>query len=145
MKKIVTFILFLHFSLPPISSSLELFVSSSNSILKYDEQKSNFVTIIDSGLDAPTKITFGPDGHLYVINYNTDSVRRYNSQTYAFIDNFITSSSAGLKWPESIAFGPDGNFYVLSRGTSQVIRYDGQTGHFIDIFASQTSESKTCL
>ena len=41
-------------------------------------------------------VAFGPDGHLYVSSYGTDSVLRYNGSTGAFINTFVPSGSGGL-------------------------------------------------
>ncbi len=85
----------------------------------------------------------GPDGRLYVTNFNpgridpvkdsTDSVLRYDPATGEFIDVFI-EPSARLDGPHGLAFGPDGNLYVSTRFTDTVLRYDGRTGEFMDVF-----------
>ncbi len=60
-------------------------------------------------MDDPAGLTFGPDGHLYVSSYETDSVLRYNGTTGAFIDEFVAAGSGGLKSPTGLTFGPLGN------------------------------------
>ena len=118
----------------------DLLVSSfgSDSVLRYDATTGffidEFVPAGSGGLDNPTGMTFGPDGHLYVSSWNTDQVLRYDRTTGEFIDIFADGNSLDNPW--GITFGPDNNLYVNSRNTDQVLRYNGITGAFLDVFAA---------
>ena len=78
-------------------------------------------------------MTFGPDGNLYVANFN-NNISRFNGKTGAFIDTFVPVGSGGLNDPVKPIFGPDGNLYVSGLKSNNVLRYNGKTGAFIDTF-----------
>ena len=70
-------------------------------------------------------LVFGPDNNLYVASFASNTVRRYDGTTGAFIDDFVTAGSGNLMGPVGVAFGPDGNFYVSSFLGDNVLRYTG--------------------
>jgi len=78
----------------------------------------------------------GTPPYLFVSSTNTDSVKRYDALTGAFVDDFVPPGSGGLRYTHALTFGPDGNLYVVSDGSNEVKRYNGVTGVFIDTFAS---------
>jgi hypothetical protein len=78
----------------------------------------------------------GTPPYLFVSNTNTDSVKRYDALTGAFVDDFVPPGSGGLRYTHALTFGPDGNLYMVSDGSNEVKRYNGVTGAFIDTFAS---------
>src|SRR5207248_2976388 len=82
-------------------------------------------------------LVFGPDGNLYVVSHDNNSVLRYNGATGAFINAFVASGSGGLNAPFYLAFGPDGNLYVSGSGTDTIKRYNGSTGAFLGDFANR--------
>lgn len=89
------------------------------------------------GLDNPTAVIFGPDNRLYVASFETDSIKRYDETTGAYIDDFVLPQSGGLNGPDAgMVFGPDGHLYVPSYWTHSVLRYDGLSGIFIDAFVA---------
>jgi hypothetical protein len=78
----------------------------------------------------------GTPPYLFVSSINTDSVKRYDALTGAFVDDFVPPGSGGLRYTHALTFGPDGNLYMVSDGSNEVKRYNGVTGAFIDTFAS---------
>ncbi len=92
------------------------------------------------GLRAPTGLTFGPDGNLYVSSSGTNQVLRFDGQTGAFLDVFVSDSA--LVQPFSVIFGPDGNLYVSSGARGVVLRFDGRTGRLLNV-AARTDSLKT--
>lgn len=108
-------------------------VHPSGGIWTYDEATGDFVEALvpngSGGLETPQDIVFGPDGNLYISSTNIDGIRRYDSETGAFIDVFAVGPSYMLE------FGPDGNLYATDPSGNSILRYDGQTGDFIDVFA----------
>lgn len=95
-----------------------------------------FVPSGSGGLSRPRVIASGPDGNLYVVSADNDSVLRYDAATGSFIDTFVTSGSGGLDDPWAMTFGPDGNLYISGLTTRNVLRFEGTTGAFIDEFVS---------
>jgi len=92
------------------AGSVYVTAEGSDSIMKYDlatgASQGAFVTAGSGGLDAPTGMTFGPDGFLYVSSVTNDTVLRYNATTGAFVDNFITSGTGGIDGPVFLTIIP---------------------------------------
>ncbi|MBL9124339.1 MAG: SMP-30/gluconolactonase/LRE family protein [Planctomycetaceae bacterium] len=114
------------------AAALELLLSSrdSNEIYKFDlatRVGTPFISGGASGLSGPVGMRYGPDGNLYVSNFYTSEIRKYNGTTGAPLGVFV-SSKAGLSAPTDLRFGPDGNLYVANFGDSTILRFDGQTG-----------------
>ncbi|MEJ1933940.1 hypothetical protein WDZ92_27395 [Nostoc sp. NIES-2111] len=122
------------------TSSVEaaLLVASfdSGDVLSFDHTTGEFIRIFAQGLpgDAPTSMTFGPDGNLYVGMGlgGSGAIRRYDGATGQFIDTFVNDASLSLI--SSITFGADKNLYVTDFGNDRVVRFNGNTGAFIDNF-----------
>lgn len=79
-----------------------------------------------SGVNAPSRITFGPDNHLYISNQGTDatnnSILRYDFST-STVSTVLSPAAlqavagAGNYYaPTGIKFGPDGLLYVARNG-----------------------------
>jgi hypothetical protein len=86
------------------------------------------------GTDGPPLI-FGPDGNLYIGDYGTSSILRFNGATGEFMDTFISPGSGGLNGPGPLMlFGPDNNLYICSEQNNSVLRFAGTTGAFVDAF-----------
>ena len=56
-----------------------------------------------SGLVAPGGITFGPDGELYVSDFASGSVLRFDGETGTFIDTFVAPGAGELILPWGLA------------------------------------------
>jgi hypothetical protein len=87
-----------------------------------------------ASLNGAAEVIFGPDGHIYTVSNNNDSVLKYDGTTGDFLGVFVASGAGGLDNPQALVFGPDGNLYVGSYNTNEVLRYDGTTGAYIDTF-----------
>jgi hypothetical protein len=97
----------------------------------------DFVPPNASGLQAPFGLVFAPSGEmggkldLYVTSRLTNSVKRYDGDTGAYLGDFIASGSGGLNGPLGLTFGPDGNVYVATGfggDPSAVFRFEGPSG-----------------
>jgi DNA-binding beta-propeller fold protein YncE len=116
----------------------------NDSVLKFDGDTGAFLGVFvpagSGGLNGPTGLTFGPDGHLYVSSFVfTNTVLKYHRKDGRFLGVFVSEGSGGLQGPMDLSFGPDGNLYVVSSYGGGVFRYNGQTGAFIDHFTTQPS------
>ena len=91
------------------------------------------------GLDTPTAAVFGPDGALYVADFDGDRVLRYDGQSGAFLGVFVSAASGQLDGPDAgMVFGPDGDLYVPSYWNNRVLRYDGTSGAFVEAWVTPT-------
>ncbi len=99
----------------------------------------DFVPNNSGGLARPFALVFGPSGpgpgklDLYVVSRLTDSVKRYDGTTGAYLGDFVVSGSGGLSEALGLTFGPDGNVYVASgsffgSNSSAVFRFQGPSG-----------------
>jgi streptogramin lyase len=137
----------------------DLFISNgAGNILRYDEKTGNFLSEFipsgSGGLSSPRGLIFGPDGNLYVSNFDTNSVLRYDGITGEPLPSpgntgatFVPAGSGGLGRAFGLIFGPDGNLYATS-GVSggyapSVLRFNGTMGEFIDAFVPAGSGGLT--
>ncbi len=106
-------------------------------LLEYDGITGVFIgEAIGSGvLSQPHGVTVGPDGDLYIVNYGSKTVTRYDFDN-GDATTFIAADSHVDK-PVRVVFGRDGNTYVSSlHGSRQVVVFDGVTGAFLRVFTS---------
>jgi len=82
---------------------------------------------------------------MYVSDFKTSSVLRYNADTGAFFDVFVQPRSGGLDGPWGTAFGLDHNFYVASERTNSVLVYDGSTGAFLKKFCTVKGQPRSMV
>lgn len=86
------------------------------------------------GFETPYKLTFGPDGNLYVLPDTESDVLRFNGKTGEFMGIFATSPHP-LFLADAMVFGPDGDLY-LTAWSNEVLRFDGKTGALISQLVS---------
>jgi hypothetical protein len=100
-------------------------------------ETSEFVGLLDpaAGMTGLQSVTLGPDGKLYVASEMTDSVLRFDSTTYTYIDTFVASGSGGLDGPTGLVFDADGNLLVGSFENDRVLKYARESGAFLGVFA----------
>jgi hypothetical protein len=115
-----------------------LLVCSDASVYNYDAVSGNFIGIFATGggMTLCYGEVFGPDGNLYVADFPTGNILKFNGQMGAFIESFAT---AGANNATGVAFGPDGNLYV-GNNTNTVQRYNGSTGALIGTFITGPSD-----
>lgn len=105
----------------------------SNEIYLYDGDDGSLIkTITTAGattLGQPNSIACGPDGYLYISDFDSGKVMRFDKDLN-FVSDFIT----GVNGTETIAFGASGDAYVVSWGNQTVSRYD-KNGVFKNIVA----------
>ena len=105
----------------------------SRDVRRFDAQG----TLIDvfvgpASLQGPVNLWFGDSGDLFVIDWETGRVQRFDGETGAFKETFIS----GMTRAEGFTIGPDGLLYICDWQENQINRYDPQTGAFVDTFIS---------
>lgn len=71
---------------------------------------------------------------MYVTDWDSGCVRRYDGLTGAYTDTFVLAGSGGISGPQGLAFGRDGNLYVSSFFGHSVLCYSGETGVYLGQF-----------
>lgn len=83
-------------------------------------------------------LAFSASRDLYVSSEGTNSIKRFDGVTGAYIGDFVASGSGGLVNPQGLAFDSDGNLYVMSVDIGNLFgsikKYDGVSGAFIQNF-----------
>ncbi|MEM9775362.1 MAG: glycosyl hydrolase family 28-related protein, partial [Chloroflexota bacterium] len=83
----------------------------SNSVKKYSALTGTplgaFVTSGSGGLDKPSDIGFGPDGHFYVLSNETDQILRYDGQSGEFLGVFLEKDGTHLEHPSCFEWRTD--------------------------------------
>jgi streptogramin lyase len=105
-------------------------VAVDNQVLRVDAATGAVVASYSTGV-ANDGITVGPDGSLYVADYNGKQILHYDA-TGTFLSSFGTTGT-----PQGLAWGPDGNLYVTTTNSS-VERYS-PTGSFLGVFIAAGS------
>ncbi len=103
-------------------------------ILKYNGQTGAFIGNFTSGydLDNPTKMTFGPDGKIYISQWGNvkKKVVRFDAVTGQFIDEFTKTD---LNEASGHAWDAEGNLYVACYGSKDVRKFDAG-GNYLGVF-----------
>jgi sugar lactone lactonase YvrE len=125
-------------------------------ILDWDPSTATLTTLI-SGLLGPENLALGPNGDLFVVEYQYDRIVRFSSAS-----NFSTSvvfagfGVDSLSAPHGLAFGPDGHLYTCDRNVQTIVEYGvpaaaNGIGSLVGVFASNQNalalafESRACF
>lgn len=108
-------------------------------VVQYDLGTSLFESVLipsnylfgATGMTAPTGMTLGPDGQLYI----TDASRVVRWDFSASTGSVFTTGEAPSSG-RGLTFGPDTNLYVAVASGNRVKRYNGTTGAFINDWAA---------
>jgi CSLREA domain-containing protein len=65
----------------------------------------DFIPAGSGGLDGPTEVTRGPDGHLYVISAGNSRILRFHGRTGQPLGTLV-AAGGGLAFPSCITFAP---------------------------------------
>ena len=99
----------------------------SSAILEFHPKTGAFIGPYTSGytLRDPTKMSWGPDGDLYVSQWaGSNTVARFDGESGSFIEEVTPS----LDRPMQAAWDGEGALYVAVFGTGEVLRYDPLAG-----------------
>jgi len=118
-----------------VGSNGDVYVAdSTDNVVDQFSANGNFLgTFIGTGLVAPSGLTFGPDGNLYVANFgpgNDSYISRFNASGNPVDGTPFVPSSTGLYDPGAIAFGTDGNLYITDSSNGALDKVIGTTGAF---------------
>ncbi|MFN3255495.1 MAG: LamG-like jellyroll fold domain-containing protein [Ilumatobacter sp.] len=86
-------------------------------------------------LDQVAGVLVAPDGLLYVSDFVSDSVVRFDPSSGAHVDTFVASGSGGLEGAADMVIAPDGSLLVASYFSDSIERYDGVSGAHLGSFA----------
>jgi CSLREA domain-containing protein len=86
-------------------------------------------------LDQVAGVLVAPDGLLYLSDFVSDSVVRFDPSSGAHVDTFVASGSGGLEGAADMVIAPDGSLLVASYFSDSIERYDGVTGAHLGSFA----------
>ncbi|MCB9838924.1 MAG: hypothetical protein H6813_06255 [Phycisphaeraceae bacterium] len=102
--------------LPMPDGSFLLTNEGAATVLRFNRDQSLFGLLIDDdpdtiadesgGLTAPSGMTLGPDGNLYITDVKRSAVLRYHPGDGAYIDTFIQPGAANLDAPTFITYIP---------------------------------------
>ena len=105
---------------------------NSGTISRHEIETGNYIDNFATGIGGPTRMKIGPDGLLYVLQWNGNgSVLRFEPDG-TFVGEFTTvgvTQAIGLDWDA------DGNLYVSSFDAAHVRRFDN-LGNNLGIFAN---------
>ncbi len=116
-------------------SILVTYMTSSNGQLRrYDATTGAFIATLYSGFigNGPRAPQLGPDGNIYVPEWQTPHVAKFNGATLAYQGNLVDDPAHTS--PIAVTFTPDGSFLVLDENgiNSSVNRYNLATGAFLN-------------
>ena len=80
--------------------------------------------------DTMAGMAIGADGAIYLTDFATEQVRRYNRFTGESLGVFVATGAGGFGHCTDLTFGPDGQLYAANSATGGVLRFDGNTGAF---------------
>jgi len=103
-----------------------------------------FVDPLESGLYLPQDMTRGPDGNLYIVDWNNHRIRVIeNGLIHTIIGtgelgdaNPGVGVEIGLNHPTNVSFDSAGNLYMAAWHNSKIMVYDLATG-FCDVYVNR--------
>lgn len=97
---------------------------ASGRVSRFDATTGNFVDHFVTGLSLADGTAWDSAGDLYVSNFGSNSIRKYDGVTGSLIGDFVTPGLGGLNGPLDNLFLPDGTMLVSSFNTGDVKHYD---------------------
>jgi len=131
----------------PVASQIgfdgDLFIPSfdTGNVYRFDGFTGDFKGIFvhggDGGLTNPSAPDFGPDDLMYIGDFATNKILRYD-RNGKFVDVFADQESSGLDQPYMPTFDAT-SFYISSGGTDSILRWDIKTKKFLGAFVPPRS------
>ena len=104
-----------------------------NTVLRYNATTGALLGVFASGLNNPRDQIFDSDGNLYVANYGTDQVLKFNGLSGAPSGSFAASP---LNGPHGLAFGPGGDLFVSNDTGNKIDRFQAGTGVYLSTLST---------
>jgi hypothetical protein len=131
----------------PVASQIgfdgDLFIPSfdTGNVYRFDgftgEYKGIFVYGGDGGLTNPSAPNFGPDDLMYIGDFATNKILRFDRDG-VFVDIFADQETSGLDQPYMPTFD-ETSLYIASGGTNSILRWDIKTKEFLGAFVAPGS------
>ncbi len=93
-------------------------------VSRFDSITGNFVDHFITGASFADGTAWDAAGDIYVSNFTTNSIRKYNGSTGSLIGDFVAPGVGGLSGPLDNLFLPDGSLLVSSFNSRDVKQYD---------------------
>jgi streptogramin lyase len=118
------------------------YLDTPGQLRQYNATNGAFIATLYSAFsgNGPRAPVFGPDGKLYVPDWQTPRVLKFDGSTFAYQGNIINDTNH--QYPMALAFGPDGGFYVLDDKVNAIVsvnRYNLTSGAFDSQFVAPGS------
>jgi DNA-binding beta-propeller fold protein YncE len=114
-----------------------LYAGGAGAVLRYDMVSHQLIDTFTRGytLGEIHGIAFGPDGDLYVSNFDSSrgEIVRFDGMTGAFAGIAVANGRGGLHEPWKLAFTPSGDLLVANFGVgdSSILRFTPRSGRLI--------------
>jgi DNA-binding beta-propeller fold protein YncE len=109
------------------ASPLSGVTNNNYGVLEFDATTGNFITTYVAqgagGLDIPRGLAFDQGGRLYVADFGTNAIHRYDSQGN-YLDDPVSSSASSLQVPIGMTFDAQGDLLISSRDGNAVDEYN---------------------
>lgn len=97
---------------------------ASGRVSRFDASTGNLVDHFVTGTSLADGTSWDSTGDLYVSNFGSNSIRKYDGVTGDLIGDFVSPGVGGLNGPLDNLFLPDGTMLVSSFNTGDIKRYD---------------------
>jgi DNA-binding beta-propeller fold protein YncE len=114
-----------------------LYAGGAGAVLRYDIVTHQLIDTFTQGytLGEIHGLAFGPDGDLYVSNFDSSrgEIVRFDGSTGAFAGIAIANGRGGLREPWKLTFTPSGDLLVANFGVgdSAILRFTPRSGRLI--------------
>ncbi len=112
--------------------------NNNNGVLEFNATTGGFITtyVGPNYVTSPRGIAFDQDGRLYVGDWATNAIHRFDSQGN-YLDDPVPSSASSLQVPIGMTFDAQGGLLVSSRDGNAVEQYD--SGVTVTLSATSTT------
>ncbi|GIW74586.1 MAG: hypothetical protein KatS3mg103_1108 [Phycisphaerales bacterium] len=107
---------------------------AARAVFRFDAQSGAFLDVFigpdaAAGMD-PVDVQVGPDGHVYVANFNPGTIHRFDGQSGAFLGTFFDYDN--MEEAVALLFSEDGREgYILGNDTQNLVVFDAASGRVL--------------